>query len=867
MKPLSARWKNFLTPELTILHEDGYTEKAKPAVKQGRKATGLRSRSPGCQYACGCFSHIFFDPLPENPVETLYSGASCFHESYVSFRRRPACLSMPGLDEPTEEETRMQRGVMMVRTLKNTMWRRFTRRLMMVGICLLAVIASARSAAAADPDLVLDLPLDEAAGATTFADTSGNSNAGTCANPGCPTLGVVGKVDTAAQFDGTDDVITVADAGGLLRTNSFTISLWFQWNGLGTANVQFLTAKGQTHLELHTGGGAGVNGLRFIPAGATTILDAANALSAGWNHVAASYDGSTARVYVNGVLKGSRTGITGGEVLTADTTPFRLGRRSDASYPLSGVIDKVSVYRRVLSAAEIVNLTLDSPGAPETTAGHMPTLQELYAYLTTGATPDAAQPFQEPTTGPAAGAMKSVQQIYTAIKTLFDQITVTAADVRSGQKYFSTSPWGIQSGAMPERTNVTGGNGLLTFSLPDGYYAGKTATAADTNLTAANIKSGVTIFGQTGTFTNGATATATDMLTGKTAFVNGALVTGSVLAGNNVSGAEGARTVTIPDGLYAGSKTVTANDADLTTENIRSGVTIFGVAGKIEVVDTTTATPATAADLLTGKTAYVNGALVTGNVPAGSNVIGANGALSLTIPDGLYSGSKTATANDTNLTAANIRKGIPLFGVTGTLQPGAIAKRVAKTGQTTCYDSVGTVIACAGTGQDGEYQMGVSDYVVTPTTGPTGAYNTPAWTGVRFIDNGDGTVTDTLTALIWLKNVNCWESGNWANALSQANNLASGACGLTDGSSAGQWRLPNVNELHSLVDLAQAGYPKLPTGYPFVITYAFYHWTSTTNIPNSLPQDAFTVTFSEGEIITRDKDTTTARTWPVRGGE
>ena len=36
------------------------------------------------------------------------------------------------------------------------------------------------------------------------------------------------------------------------------------------------------------------------------------------------------------------------------------------------------------------------------------------------------------------------------------------------------------------------------------------------------------------------------------------------------------------------------------------------------------------------------------------------------------------------------------------------------------------------------------------------AYNTPAWTGVRFTDNGDGTVTDNLTALIWLKNANCF---------------------------------------------------------------------------------------------------------------
>ncbi|MGB4804626.1 MAG: hypothetical protein WBV59_18395, partial [Anaerolineae bacterium] len=40
-------------------------------------------------------------------------------------------------------------------------------------------------------------------------------------------------------------------------------------------------------------------------------------------------------------------------------------------------------------------------------------------------------------------------------------------------------------------------------------------------------------------------------------------------------------------------------------------------------------------------------------------------------------------------------------------QPRALAKRVAKTGQTLCYDAAGGTIACAGTGQDGEYQGGI----------------------------------------------------------------------------------------------------------------------------------------------------------------
>ena len=75
-----------------------------------------------------------------------------------------------------------------------------------------------------------------------------------------------------------------------------------------------------------------------------------------------------------------------------------------------------------------------------------------------------------------------------------------------------------------------------------------------------------------------------------------------------------------------------------------------------------------------------------------------------------------------------------------------------------------------------------------------------AWPNPRFTDNSNGTVTDNLTGLIWLKNANCFGTQTWANALSAANTLNSGECGLTDGSAEGDWRLPNVREQQSLID-------------------------------------------------------------------
>ena len=72
----------------------------------------------------------------------------------------------------------------------------------------------------------------------------------------------------------------------------------------------------------------------------------------------------------------------------------------------------------------------------------------------------------------------------------------------------------------------------------------------------------------------------------------------------------------------------------------------------------------------------------------------------------------------------------------------------------------------------------------------------PHW---RFCDMGDGTVLDIETGLIWLKNANCFGKKSWGNAMSAAGTLAEGQCGLTDGSVAGDWRLPTIEEWKAFI--------------------------------------------------------------------
>jgi hypothetical protein len=75
----------------------------------------------------------------------------------------------------------------------------------------------------------------------------------------------------------------------------------------------------------------------------------------------------------------------------------------------------------------------------------------------------------------------------------------------------------------------------------------------------------------------------------------------------------------------------------------------------------------------------------------------------------------------------------------------------------------------------------------------------------RYVDCGNGTVTDTTTGLIWLKQAACLSYATWHNAQTEAAGLANGACGLTDGSQAGDWRLPTKDEWSAMFGPAALG--------------------------------------------------------------
>ena len=178
------------------------------------------------------------------------------------------------------------------------------------------------------------------------------------------------------------------------------------------------------------------------------------------------------------------------------------------------------------------------------------------------------------------------------------------------------------------------------------------------------------------------------------------------------------------------------------------------------------------------------------------------------------------------------------------------------------YDGSNPLVHLGATGQSASY-----------FAGDDGALKKGmAWPAARFTDNQDGTVSDKLTGLVWMKNAGCIAPALWAGALDAANQLASGACGLTDGSRAGDWRLPNVVELESMVDVS-ASNPAIPAGSPFTAVSSGIYWTSTSYYGGEGGSaNAWAIRMSDGRYINDNassnlnvKATSKNSVWAVRG--
>jgi hypothetical protein len=163
-----------------------------------------------------------------------------------------------------------------------------------------------------------------------------------------------------------------------------------------------------------------------------------------------------------------------------------------------------------------------------------------------------------------------------------------------------------------------------------------------------------------------------------------------------------------------------------------------------------------------------------------------------------------------------------------------------RTGQTSCFDQAGTSINCAGTGQDGDTQAGVS------------------WPTPRFVPGTAAQVecvTDRLTGLVWQKSHDA-VTRTWDDALNHVQGLTQ--CGYSD------WRLPNINEMASLSHTGETNPAAwlMAQGFGTVSNGDF--WSSTSYAGDST--NAW-VTGLHGNADSEAKASASTLTWAVRGGQ
>lgn len=206
-------------------------------------------------------------------------------------------------------------------------------------------------------------------------------------------------------------------------------------------------------------------------------------------------------------------------------------------------------------------------------------------------------------------------------------------------------------------------------------------TEKNAKLIPENIKKGVTILGVTGNATidmTDATATVDDIVKGKTAYLRDGIATGTMVNNGAVYITPSLSDQQIPTGYHNGNgkvRAVTSSvDSNIRTNNIKKGVTILGVTGSLDALDTSDAT-ANSSTILSGNTAYVNGRKITGNMSNNGKLNISPRTYSQNFGSGYYSGVTAyavTSAIDSNIRAGNIKKGVTILGVAGNLDDNGI---------------------------------------------------------------------------------------------------------------------------------------------------------------------------------------------------
>jgi uncharacterized repeat protein (TIGR01451 family) len=190
--------------------------------------------------------------------------------------------------------------------------------------------------------LVAAYGFDAGSGAT-LTDASGHGLNGTIANATWTTTGKFGK---ALVFNGTSSLVTITDAASLHLTTAMTLEAWVNPTTILNSWMDVIY-KGNDNYYLEA---SSTNGSTPAVGGAGTTYGSSALAPNQWAHLAATYDGATLRLYVNGLQVSS---LAHSGTLATSSNPLQIGGDSIYGQYFQGTIDEVRVYNVVLTAAQI----------------------------------------------------------------------------------------------------------------------------------------------------------------------------------------------------------------------------------------------------------------------------------------------------------------------------------------------------------------------------------------------------------------------------------------------------------------------------------------------------------------------------------
>lgn len=253
--------------------------------------------------------------------------------------------------------------------------------------------------------------------------------------------------------------------------------------------------------------------------------------------------------------------------------------------------------------------------------------------------------------------------------------------------------------------------------------------------------------------------TANQMLDGIIACGQSGKVKGTIKKKSSATITPSTADQTISSGQYLSGPQTIKGDENLVAENIKSGVAIFGVTGTLETGTDTSDATATSADILSGKTAYVNGAKVTGTIASKAAETITPGTVDQTIASGQYLSGAQTIKGDANLIADNIKKGVSIFGVSGTLESGGTggastnnceAYLITSTTQAVNFKNTGGTLKVWGYGtQTGASSWGGSTTKLLSFDGDkyyvSANYGSPTENSLNLSINANGTISGLPT--------------------------------------------------------------------------------------------------------------------------